>query len=127
MTNLGFPVLPMCELHQSDFLQEDTSEQEGSSRWQTALEGWMGAHDLTMESDSFVVKPAEDSAGEAVLLVNDLESVAQHAQYIFDQVKKCREQCVTNCKCVGQLRCKCLAHSSECNSASAMHLPKQQT
>ncbi len=98
MVGLELPVLPMCHLHCSDFDQQGTSEQEdsseqqgsseqeGSSRWQTTLEAWMEAYDLSMDSDSFVVKPAENSNGKAVLLVNSIEGVAQHAQHIFDQV-----------------------------------------
>lgn len=86
MVELELPVLPMCHLHCSDFDQEGTSEQEGSSRWQTTLEAWMDAYDLSMDSDSFVVKPAENSNGKAVLLVNSIEGIAQHAQHIFDQV-----------------------------------------
>lgn len=88
MAELEFPVLPMCHLHRSDFPQEGTSEQgQGNAGWQTVLEGWMGAHDLTMDSDTFVVKPAEESNGKAVMLVNSLHSVAQHAQHIFAQVR----------------------------------------
>ena len=98
MVDLELPVLPMCHLHCSDFNHEGTSEQEGSSgqegsseqegsfRWQTTLEAWMDAYDLSMDSDSFVVKPADNSNGEAVLLVNSIEGIAQHAQHIFDQV-----------------------------------------
>ncbi len=86
MVDLELPVLPMCYLHCSDFNQQGSSEQEGSSRWQTTLEAWMGAYDLSMDSDSFVVKPAENSNGKAVLLVNSIEGIAQHAQHIFDQV-----------------------------------------
>lgn len=92
MVDLELPVLPMCHLHCSDFNQEGSSEQqgsseqEGSSRWQTTLEAWMDAYDLSMDSDSFVVKPADNSNGKAVLLVNSIEGIAQHAQHIFDQV-----------------------------------------
>ncbi len=46
----------------------------------------MDAYDLSMDSDSFVVKPADNSNGKAVLLVNSIEGIAQHAQHIFDQV-----------------------------------------
>ena len=67
--------------------QEGLSQQEESFKWQTALEGWMGAHDLSMDSDSFVVKPADSCDGKAVLLVNSIESIAQHAQHIFAQVR----------------------------------------
>lgn len=114
MADLEFPVVPMCNLHMSDFVQEGTPQQEGLSqqeeglflqqedssqqqeglsqqeeplKWQTALEGWMGAHDLSMDSDSFVVKPADGCDGKAVLLVNSMESIAQHAQHIFAQVR----------------------------------------
>ena len=77
----------MCELHCSDFAQQGSSEQqEGSARWRTVLEGWMAAHDLTMDSDCFVVKPADESHGVGVLLVNDTAALEQHAQLIFRQV-----------------------------------------
>ncbi|DBA99100.1 TPA: hypothetical protein ACH3X1_014234 [Trebouxia sp. C0004] len=100
MVDLELPVLPMCHLHWSDFYQQGTSEQEegtseqeegtseqeeDTSRWQTTLEAWMDAYDLSMDLDSFVVKPAENSNGKAVLLVNSMEGIAEHAQYIFDQ------------------------------------------
>lgn len=92
----------MCELHCSEFAEEGSSEQqdegsssleeqeeeeqEATSRWRRSLDGWMQAHDLTMDSDCFVIKPADESHGAGVLLVNDYESLEDHAQLVFRQV-----------------------------------------
>lgn len=133
---LGFPVLPVCQLHCSNFSQQEdseedgaseqkgvseqqalpkqqgffeqdtttseqqgiseqqgSSEQEGSSEqqesspsWRTILDDWMEAHNLTMDSDCFVIKPADETQGAGVLLVNDFESLELHALRIFEQV-----------------------------------------
>ena len=133
---LGFPVLPVCQLHWSNFEQQEDSEQQGTSEhegaseqqgssmqqaaprqqgffeqdttaskqqdaseqqgaseqgdsspsWQVILEEWMEAHNLTMDSDCFVIKPADETQGAGVLLVNDFESLELHALRIFEQV-----------------------------------------
>lgn len=67
--------------------QQDASEQQESPpHWRALLGDWMEAHDLTMDSDCFVIKPADESQGAGVLLVNDFESLELHAWHIFQQV-----------------------------------------
>ena len=73
--------------------QQDASEQQGTSEqeesppsWRTILEDWMEAHNLTMDSDCFVIKPADETQGAGVLLVNDFASLELHALRIFEQV-----------------------------------------
>ena len=39
-----------------------------------------------MASDCFVIKPADESHGAGVLLVNGYESLEEHAQLVFRQV-----------------------------------------
>ncbi|KAL3156643.1 hypothetical protein ABBQ38_000926 [Trebouxia sp. C0009 RCD-2024] len=66
--------------------QQDASEQQESPpHWRALLGDWMEAHDLTMDSDCFVIKPADESQGAGVLLVNDFESLELHAWHIFQQ------------------------------------------
>ena len=79
--------------HQGVSGQQGISEQEGASgqqesppHWRALLEDWMEAHELTMDCDCFVIKPADESQGAGVLLVNDFESVELHAWRIFQQV-----------------------------------------
>ena len=77
--------------------QEGVSDEEGASEqqdnWRTILEDWMAGNDLTMDSDCFVIKPADESQGRGVLLVNDFESLEMHALRIFQQVSSlCRSK-----------------------------------
>ena len=72
---------------QGPSVQQDASEQgESPPSWRAILEDWMEAHNLTMDSDCFVIKPADETQGAAVLLVNDFESLELHALRIFEQV-----------------------------------------
>lgn len=66
--------------------QEGTSHPESTSAWQTAFEGWMAEHDLSLDHNSFVVKPADAGHSHEAWLVHTSAALQRRAHQILAKV-----------------------------------------
>ena len=67
--------------------QEGMSNPESTSAWQAAFEEWMAEHDLSLDHNSFVVKPADAGHSQEAWLVHTAAALEGRAHQILAKVR----------------------------------------